>query len=275
MNSSWHQANLANWNHRAALHVRDATGFYDVAGFLAGRDALNPIEAREVGDVAGKRLLHLQCHFGLDTLCLARRGATVTGLDFSPVAIAAARDLATRTDLPATFVEADLYDARDRLEGTFDMVYSTWGTICWLPDIRRWAGVVAAMLAPGGTFYFLDTHPAAQMLDEQDGRIEPAYAWRTPPERPDTFTKEVSYTGDRHAQPATLYNWIHPLSDIIGGLIEAGLRLEQFHEHEALPYRLFPSMVPLGQGMFGLPDTVSPIPLAFSLRMIKPAAARE
>lgn len=270
MSASWHEANLSNWNNRAALHVRDATGFYNVEGFLAGRDALYPVEASEIGDVKGKRLLHLQCHFGLDTLSLARRGAVVTGLDFSPVAVEAARDLARKADLQATFVEADVYDARKVIQGEFDMVYSTWGTICWLPDVKRWAKVVADMLAPGGMFYFLDSHPSAQVLDERDGRIEPTYGWRTPVEKPDTFTESASYTGDAHAKPTTMHNWIHPLSNIIGGLIEAGLRLEFLHEHEVLPYKLFPSMMPTGTGMFRLPDEAVPIPLAFSLRAVKP-----
>ncbi|MBM6596618.1 class I SAM-dependent methyltransferase [Microvirga pudoricolor] len=272
MSVSWRDANLSNWNNRAALHVRDASGFYDVDGFLKGQDALYPIEAGEIGDVAGKSLLHLQCHFGMDTLSLVRRGAVATGLDFSPVAIAAARDLSRRSGLPATFVEADLYDAPRAVPGSFDMVYSTWGTICWLPDIRAWAEIVAQKLAPGGTFYFLDSHPAAQVLEERDGRIETTYAWRTPPETPDFSTETQSYTGDVHAEPTSMYNWNHPLSDIVGGLLASGLVLESFAEHETLPYRLFPSMVPAEGRMFRLPDGAVAIPLAFSLRMRKPAS---
>jgi SAM-dependent methyltransferase len=269
MNAPWQQANLSNWNRRAALHIQDATGFYDVEGFLAGDDKLDPIGGSEVGDVKGKRLLHLQCHFGLDTLSLARRGAIVTGLDFSPVAIAGARDLATRANLPATFVEADVYDARRAIDGSFDMVFSTWGTICWLPDVKRWARVVVDMLAAGGTFYFLDSHPSAQVLDQRDGRIEPTYGWRTPKDKPDLFEEAQSYTGDAYQEKAVDYNWIHPLSDIIGGLLEAGLRLEFLHEHELLPYKLFPMMVPAGQGLFRLPDGAVPIPLSFSLKAVK------
>jgi SAM-dependent methyltransferase len=269
MAAPWQQANLSNWNKRAALHIHDATGFYNVDGFLAGEDKLYAIEASEIGDVKGKRLLHLQCHFGLDTLSLARRGAIVTGLDFSPVAIEGARDLAKKANLPATFVEANVYDAREVIEAEFDMVFSTWGTICWLPDVKRWAKVVASMLAPGGTFYFLDSHPSAQVLDQRDGRLEPTYGWRTPMEKPDVFEETQSYTGDIHQEKTVDYNWIHPLSDIIGGLLEAGLRLEALHEHERLPYKLFPMMVPTGDGMFRLPDGTVPIPLAFSLRAVK------
>ncbi|HZH11658.1 MAG TPA: class I SAM-dependent methyltransferase [Microvirga sp.] len=269
MSASWQEANLANWNKRAALHIRDAAGFYDVDGLLAGEDKLYAIEASEIGDVKGKRLLHLQCHFGLDTLSLARRGAIVTGLDFSPIAVAGARDLAKKADLPATFVEADVYDARTAIDGHFDMVFSTWGTICWLPDVKRWAKVVADMLAPGGTFYFLDSHPSAQVLDQREGRLEPTYGWRTPMEKPDAFPEAQSYTGDVYPETITDYVWVHPLSDIIGGLLEAGLRLEFLHEHEVLPYKLFPMMVPAGQGLFRLPDGAVPIPLSFSLKAVK------
>jgi SAM-dependent methyltransferase len=272
MSDLWRQANLSVWNNRAALHIRDATGFYDVEGFLAGRDTLCPIEASEIGDVTGKRLLHLQCHFGLDTLSLARRGAVVTGLDFSPVAIEGARDLALKANLPATFVQADIYDARAAVQGRFDVVYTSWGTICWLPDIRGWAKAVAGMLAPGGVFHFVDTHPSAQVLDERDGRLVPTYGWRTPMEVPDAFVETKTYTGDDLKEAMTDYNWIHPLSDIVTSLIETGLTLEFLREHEVLPYRLFPSMVPAGDGMFRLPDGAVPIPLSFSLKAAKTRA---
>jgi SAM-dependent methyltransferase len=269
MNLSWRKANLQTWNARAPIHVRDASGFYDVAGFLAGQDKLLPIEAAEIGDVAGQRLIHLQCHFGLDTLSLARRGAVATGLDFSPPAIAAARDLAARTGIDATFVEADVYEAREQVEGEFDIVYTTWGTICWLPDVHRWASVVASLLRPGGFFYFADTHPSAMVLDERNGRMEPAYAWRTPQEAPDRSVEMQTYTGDALLSENVMFNWVHPFADVIGGLIAAGLRLDYLHEHEVLPYHLYPSMVPDGR-LFRLPNRNVPFPLSFSLKASKP-----
>ena len=131
--------NRRNWNDRAAIHVKDEAGGYRVQAFLDGADNLHDIEHAEIGDVKGLRIAHLQCHFGIDTLCLARRGASCVGLDFSPVAIAAARDLQARTGLDAQFVEGNVYDARRLIRGDFDMVYVTWGAIGWLPDIRRWA----------------------------------------------------------------------------------------------------------------------------------------
>jgi SAM-dependent methyltransferase len=269
VNSPWHQANLSSWNMRAALHARDGTGTYGVADFLTGRDTLHTIEASEIGDVRGRRVAHLQCHFGLDTLSLAQRGADATGLDFSPVAIAAARDLAARAGLSATFVEANVYEAREHLEGLFDLVFVTWGTICWLPDIHRWGEVVASLLAPGGFIYLADTHPSAMVFDEHDGRYEPTFEWRTPKERPDRFVESQTYTGDAFPEPSESFNWIHPLSDILGSLIGAGLRLDFLHEHEVLPYKLFPSMVIAEDGFYRLPDGAVPFPLSFSLKSTK------
>src|SRR5262245_11273672 len=136
------EANRRNWDERVAVHRADRTGFYGVEEFRRGGDTLGPIEAGEIGDVRGKRLLHLQCHFGLDTLSLARRGATVTGLDFSAPAIAMARDLAAETGLTARFVESDVYEAHAAIADRFDIVYVTWGALGWLNDIRRWTAVV-------------------------------------------------------------------------------------------------------------------------------------
>ncbi|WP_342234974.1 class I SAM-dependent methyltransferase [Inquilinus sp. OTU3971] len=157
--------NRANWDERVAVHLRSA--FYNVDGFRRGETDLGPIEAAEIGDIAGLRVAHLQCHFGMDTMYLARRGARVTGLDFSAKAIAAARALAAETGSGAEFVEGDVYDAPRLLgEGVHDLVFTSWGTIIWLPDIVRWAQAVAALLKPGGRLYFLDGHPAARALDQ-------------------------------------------------------------------------------------------------------------
>src|SRR5262249_13588362 len=151
--------------------------FYRVEQFLAGEDVRYPIERAETGSVAGKRVVHLQCHFGLDTLCLARKGAIATGLDFAPSAIAKARDLAERSGLAARFVEGNVYDAPRLIPERFDLVYVTWGAICWLPDIAGWARVVAQMLALGGSLYLLEGHPFALALDQAsaEGPILPAF----------------------------------------------------------------------------------------------------
>jgi SAM-dependent methyltransferase len=259
--------NLRTWNERVAIHRRDVTGFYGIEAFLAGGDSLTAIEAAEIGDVAGKRIAHLQCHFGLDTLSLARRGATVVGLDFSPNAIAEARRLARQTGLPATFVEANVHDARAVLEGQFDMVYVTWGAINWLPDIARWAGIVGSLLKPGGHLYLLEGHPNTLCLEWQDGRIVPHYPWRTPRDEPIVSDVATTYNGD----PTPLKNpetreWMHPLSDIIAGLRSAGLSLDWLHEHAALAWPLFPNMTKGADGLYRLPLDFPELALSFSLK---------
>ncbi len=264
---SYTAANLANWNDRAAIHLRDATGFYRVDDFRAGADTLNPIEAAEIGDVAGRRLVHLQCHFGLDSLSLARRGAKVTGIDFSPTAVAGARRLAAETGLDARFVEGDVLAARGLVDGQFDIVYTTWGTIIWLDDIKRWAAAVASLLAPGGFLYLADAHPTALGFEQVGDTLVLTHPWRTPPDRPLVFDGPETYTGDATplAHPRT-YEWAHPLSAVIGGLLEAGLRLDFLHEHEEVPWQIWPLAVKAGRGMYRLPAGLPALPLAFSLK---------
>jgi SAM-dependent methyltransferase len=250
--------------------MRDASGFYALDRFREGEDILMEIEAAEIGDVYGKHLLHLQCHIGLDTLCLARRGAIVTGLDFSGEAIKAARDLAKEARLEANFVQADVYDAMHVLEGGFDMVFVNWGSLNWLPDIRRWADIVAGLLAPGGCLYLAEQHPFISVMGEVNGFIEPTCAWRTPPDRPVVTEAPTSYNGDEtKLVNSRLHEWEHPLSDIIGGLLEAGMRLDFLHEHEVLPWQRLPMMVPEGDRMYRLPDDQLRMPLSFSLKAYK------
>ncbi|MCB1377905.1 MAG: methyltransferase domain-containing protein [Alphaproteobacteria bacterium] len=261
--------NRRNWDDRAAIHVKDEAGGYQVRAFLAGGDNLHPIEDREIGDVKGLRIAHLQCHFGIDTLCLARRGASCVGLDFSPVALAAARDFQRRTGLDARFVEGNVYDARRLIDGEFDMVYVTWGAINWLPDISGWARVVASLLKPGGRLYLLEGHPSLMTLDEKSPDLPPAYDWRTPVDRPLTMAEELTYTGDTTtiANPVT-HEWVHPLSDVINAVISSGLRLDWLNEHEELAWQFAPIMVPVEgkRRMWVLPAGFPRLPLAYSLQ---------
>ena len=264
------EQNHLNWNERAGIHTLDRTGFYDLEAFRAGNSVLLPLEAAEIGDVAGKDLLHLQCHFGLDTLSLARLGARVTGLDFSEVAIKAARELAGECGLEARFVEGNVYDTRRLIEETFDMVYVTWGTICWLPDVAGWAEIVAASLKPGGEFYFADAHPNIQMLEEENGELVVRYAADTPVDQPLNFAEPITYTGDDTplANP-DCHEWNHSLGTLFSGLTGAGLEITMLNEHQELPWPQFPMMVEAGKGLFRLPDGVPRIPLALSLKARK------
>ncbi len=268
-------ANLRNWDERVPIHRRDRTGFYAVERFLAGDKQLHAIERGELGDVAGKRLIHLQCHFGIDTLILARHGAIATGLDFSPAAIEEARLLAARTGLAAEFICANVYDARSAVTGDFDIAYVTWGTICWLPDLVGWAQTIAALLMPGGHLYFADAHPNMLILEEKDGRLVHEYPIDTPAERPLVFDAIHTYSDDATPLAATrTYEWIHSVSRIIGALRGAGLCIDFVHEHPNLPWPPFPMCVRAEGGMWRLPDDIPAFPLSVSLRARKPEQRR-
>lgn len=276
--------NQARWNEVVAIHL--PSPFYRVKEFLAGEDILCPIEAREIGDVSGKSLIHLQCHFGLDTLALARRGARVTGLDFAANAVAAARDLASQAGIEARFVEGNLYDAPTLIAERFDLAYVTWGAINWLPDIKGWAKVVAAMLKPGGELYLLEGHPFAFTLDQvgagtlhADGAIgtsdpaallRPAYPYFRGVGTPLVFDMPETYTGDGPKLANTrTHEFVHGIGDILTALIEAGLTVTMFHEHDACAWAMWPMLVEGDDRMYRMPEGAPSLPLSFSFRARK------
>jgi SAM-dependent methyltransferase len=261
--------NRAWWDERVPIHVGSA--FYDVDGFRAGGSSLRPFEIEEAGDVAGKRLVHLQCHFGLDTLSWARRGARVTGLDFSAPAVEAARALAARAGIDAEFVQADVYDAVATLGGRrFDVVYTGRGALNWLPDVDRWAAVMAGLLAPAGRFYLTEAHPVANVFADDSLTVTHPYF------KPDGFVWDDD--GGSYAEPdaATTHNrtieWSHPIGAVVTALAAAGLRIELLHEHE----RTFAIGWPFlerdpGERLFRLPGDVPSLPLMYSLLATAPA----
>ena len=221
--------NRRSWDERASIHERDTNGGYLLARFRAGDDTLHTIEAAELGDVSGKRVLHLQCHIGRDTLCLVRRGAVVTGLDFSSAALDFARRLADQTGLEANFVQGTVDEAPHLTPGPFDLVFATWGTL--------WARVIASVLATGGELYCADAHPGFVTLEEHAGRLMPTFDFQTP-DRPLEFVEAATYTGDSTVMThQSTRVWIHSLSAILGALIDAGLMITMFREHEVLPWR--------------------------------------
>ena len=260
-------ANRRNWDERATIHARDKTGDYMLDRFRAGEDALHAIEAAELGGISGKRVLHLQCHIGRDTLCLVRRGAVATGLDFSGVALDVAHRLSSETGLKADFVQGTVDEAPHLTPGPFDLVFTTWGTICWLPDITVWARVIASVLVPGGELYFADAHPSFLVLEEHVGRLVPMYDFQTPADRPLEFSNATTYTGDPTIMThQSTREWIHPLSAILGALIDAGLTIVMFREHEVLPWRGVSILVPASDRLWRLPDGHPRIPLSISVR---------
>jgi SAM-dependent methyltransferase len=257
------EQNRRYWDQAAEAHI--ASEFYDVEGFRRGRDSLTPLEDEEMGDIAGKDLLHLQCHFGMDTLSLARRGARVTGVDFSPKAIAAARALARDLGLPARFVESDIDSLPEHLEAEFDIVYTGWGVKAWLPDLTRWSEVIARFLRPGGKLHLLEIHPFSYVFEE-DGEtprvVNPYFV-----SGPTRFeTGGASYATGVGIDVDHNYEWQHAISEIFGALLGAGLRIESFREFPWSCYRQFPWLEQCEDGCWHIPEGLPSLPLSFAIR---------
>jgi len=266
----WRRLNRANWDERVAAHLAPDSD-YDIARLRRGNYELHGVEERELGPVAGLRLLHLQCHFGVDTLALAQKGAHVTGLDFSAPAIDAARALAAEFGIAADFVCADVYAARDAVEGTFDRVFTSWGTIIWLPDIRAWARVVASVLAPGGEFYFADVHPAALVLDDAVPGSGEMPGWFVPYFHQGALA--IDEASDYANPTARLTNtatrqFIHSVADVVQALLDAGLCLTMLREHDTLAWKAFACMVEADGHLYRLPGKPW-LPLSYSLKAMK------
>lgn len=279
----WARVNRAHGDSTVAVHV--ASEFCDLAPLRAGQGRLYPVDEAELPRIApegwqGLRVLHLQCHFGADTLVLAQRGATVVGLDFSMPAVRQARQLAIELGLESRsrFVCADLYDARHALpepEG-FDIVYTTWGTIGWLPDVAEWARIIAWFLKPGGRLYFADGHPSAFVFDDPDPQAPAARLDGGPAAFPtaqcgyfDESPLELDDASDYADQDARIASirtveFMHPLGATLTALVEAGLTLDAVHEHDAVPWRMFSVLEQRADGMWAWPGTAW-LPLGVSV----------
>ncbi len=259
------QVNRTNWNERTPVHA--ASDAYDVEGFKAGRMTLHDVERREMGDVSGKTLLHLQCHFGLDTMSWSRLGAKATGVDFSDAAIGLARTLNRELGLDARFIHSNVYDLPDVLDEQFDIVFTSYGVLCWLPDMGRWASVVENHLKPGGTFYIIEGHPSMNVFEESDeGELRPAYSY---------FHKEFLYEGGEPSYAGSqiiespVYEWHHSLGEIVTSLIDAGLRIEFLHEFAFSGYRAYPMMKKGNDGWWRFPEGNDSFPQLFSIKATK------
>ena len=266
-------SNRELWDAWTKIHVDSA--FYDVPSFRSGERPIRlaDYEREEVGNVEGRTLLHLQCHFGLDTLSWARLGANVTGADFSGEAIDTARVLAAEVGLAATFVMSDLYRLPDVLDEQFDIVYTSGGVLGWLPDIATWGRVAAHFVRPGGFLYMTEIHPVAQVFENEGvepGELRLAYPYWSHPE-PLRFEVKGSYA-DRDAPTDGLveYGWDHSLGEILTSLADAGLRLEFLHEFDFVRWPV-DFLVEGEDGRWRLPDgSKGGLPLFFSLKATKP-----
>jgi SAM-dependent methyltransferase len=259
------ESNRTLWDEWAKIHA--AGGWYNLDAVRAGADKLRPYEIDEVGDVAGLTMLHLQCQIGTDSIAWARRGVHVTGVDFSPVAVRIARQLAAETGVDAKFVCSDVMQLPDNLEGTWDIVYASRGILGWLPDLAAWAKVVGHFLKPGGVFYLTDIHPVAKAVDDssENFQLGRPYWSRTEPTRHDV--RGTYADPDAKVQTTDKYLWTHSTAELLTSIAQAGLCLEFFHEFAWLD-RPWPSLIKQSEREF-LPPNGIELPLSFSLQARK------
>jgi 2-polyprenyl-3-methyl-5-hydroxy-6-metoxy-1,4-benzoquinol methylase len=265
-NAAWLAANEAMWDARVPIHA--ASTWYDVDAFRAGTLALDDLECAGVGEVDGKALLHLQCHFGLGTLSFARLGADVTGIDFSGAAVAQARMLAAEFGLPALFEQADV--ATCRLGRQYDICFTSWGVLMWLPDLAAWARTIAAHLKPGGLFFLAEGHPHLFIWDdERDGA---GYLPRNPyfrHRKPISDAEASTYVDTAVRLGLPQHRWNHPLSEVVTALAEAGLHLSEMAEHPRLPWKPLTWMIADEQRPGWWRIDGDPFPLSFTIKAFK------
>ncbi len=256
---SYIERNKDLWNTKTEWHLK--SGFYDMAGFLKGKNTLNEPELKLLGDIKGLSVLHLQCHFGQDTISLNRMGAIVTGVDLSDKAVAAAKDIALQTGSDATFICSDIYDLRRHLDKKFDIVFTSYGTIGWLPDLDQWAGVIEYFLKPGGRFVFAEFHPAVWMFDNDFTKVAYSYFKSGPIVETETGT----YAEREAPIETTSVTWNHGLAEVIGSLLGSGLLLFGFEEYDYSPYNCFRNTIEFEPGKFHIRSMEGKLPMMYTL----------
>lgn len=254
------EINRILWDNRAKHHFD--SDFYDVPGFLAGKSTLKDIELSLFGDLTGKKVLHLQCHFGLDTLSLARMGAEVTGVDLSEVAIQKARELAKQAGLQARFIACDVLSLDQHLTEEFDLIFTSYGVIGWLPNLKPWGKIIAQFLKPGGHFIMAEFHPVIWMFDDQLKKLEYSYF----NEELIITTEDFSYAGAKEGLEA--YGWNHPLAEVFRVLLQEGLNILDFQEYNYSPYDIFEDSVAVPNG-FQVKGQHNIFPYVYSIKASK------
>ncbi len=257
--------NKETWNQKVTIH-RDSD-FYDVDAFLNGETTLNPLEIRELGPVSGKDILHLQCHFGLDTLSLSRLGAKCTGIDLSDEGIKEARRLNNRVGENSTFIESNVYDVPANVSGEFDIVFTSYGVVGWLPDLDLWAQIIAEKLRPGGVFYIAEFHPIVWMFEYLESPIKMKYPYL----KGDVIYEEYegTYANNEGDIISKEYGWNHGLGEVVSALTKAGLQIEFLHEHVESPYNCLPDMVQTENGGYVLKEYAGLFPMIYSIKATK------
>jgi 2-polyprenyl-3-methyl-5-hydroxy-6-metoxy-1,4-benzoquinol methylase len=266
MNNAEFEINRNAWNNFSAIHIH--SGFYDLPAFLAGKNSLNAIELNLLGDISGKKILHLQCHFGQDSISLARMGASVTGIDFSDAAIVQAKELAEKTGTDATFICCNLYDLPKHLSADFDLVFTSYGTIAWLPDLISWAAIVNRYLKPEGKFVFVEFHPVVWMFNNDFTEI--AYPYMNAAK---VVEVEQGTYADRDSDlKSETITWNHGIGNVLSALLETGLQISSFQEFDYSPYSCFSGMLEREPGKFIIEKFGNKIPLVYAITAWKPGA---
>ena len=253
------EINRKSWNQRVVPHLESE--FYDISGFLSGNSSLQSIEVELLGDLSGKSVLHLQCHFGQDSISMSRMGAKVVGVDLSDEAIKAAEELALKAKSDTRFVCCDIYDLPNHLNETFDIVFTSYGTIGWLPDLDRWAAVIARYIKPGGKFVFVEFHPVVWMYDDHFAAI--SYDYFNTGEIKETT--QGTYADPDSDIMITSVGWNHSLSAVVNSLIRHGLKIQLLEEYDYSPYNIFPDAVMVEPGKYRIGHLKHTIPMVYSI----------
>lgn len=245
------------------MDIHAASEEYNLEGFLAGKNSLHKIEREKLGDVSGKKLLHLQCHFGLDTISWARLGAEATGVDFSDTAIELAREIAKKTVVDVEFVCSNVYDLPENLTGEYDIVFTSYGVLCWLNDIDKWGEIIAHFLKPGGRFLLAESHPLMWVFDDESEELDVKYSyWHQ--DDPLSWEDEGTYADeDAKITNKKSYEWQHTVSDVLNALIKAGLTIDEVDEFPELVWAYTPASKRVDEEWFRIPG--DPLPQCWSV----------
>lgn len=255
--------NKQTWNNKTEVHI--TSDFYDNDNFLKGKSTLNSIELDLLGDISSKKILHLQCHFGQDSLSLSRLGAQVTGIDLSDKAIQKAQEYNSQLNLNATFICCDIYDLPNYLNEKFDIVFTSYGTIGWLPDLSKWANIVTQFLKPNGKFIMAEFHPVVWMFDNDFKEVFYNYFNIEP-----IIEDESGTYADRYSEiEAQTITWNHPTSEVLNALIQTGLQINSFNEYDYSPYNCFNETEEFETGKFRIKHLANKIPMVFSIEATK------
>lgn len=262
--TNYFEVNKATWNKKVAIHAQSE--MYDIEAFKAGKTSLMPYEINALGNVNGKRLLHLQCHFGQDSLSWSRKGAKCVGVDLSDEGIKLAKQLNAELELDAEFVCCNVLDTSKHITETFDIVFTSYGVIGWLPDLKPWAQMIAERLNVGGTFYMVEFHPILWMFDYTSGKAEMKYHYS----QDEVIYEEYqgTYADGSSKMISKEYGWNHGLSEVINALTEAGLQIEYLNEHDESPYDVFPELITTESGLYKMKQQL--FPMVFEIKATKP-----